>query len=213
MDIENEYVLDVYDNIADHFSDTRFCTWDFVDKFINKRTPEERGIEIGCGNGKNLCIREDLNIIGVDTCKKFIDICNEKGLRTFHQNCCKMAFSDNSFDYAMSIAVFHHMASDTRRYKALKEMIRILKPGGRGVISVWALKQNDRNNNMKVRRFTPGDNYVSWRRKVDQKIFKRYYYIFDETAFDAYLNLFSEKIAITKKFKTHGNWVATFIKK
>ena len=105
------------------------------------------------------------------------------------------------------------MASDTRRYKALKEMIRILKPGGRGVISVWALKQNDRNNNMKVRRFTPGDNYVSWRRKVDQKIFKRYYYIFDETAFDAYLNLFSEKIAITKKFKTHGNWVATFIKK
>ena len=88
MDIENEYVLDVYDNIADHFSDTRFCTWDFVDKFINKRTPEERGIEIGCGNGKNLCIREDLNIIGVDTCKKFIDICNEKGLRAFHQNCC-----------------------------------------------------------------------------------------------------------------------------
>ena len=213
MDIENKYVTDVYKNIATHFADTRFCTWDFVNTFITDLDPSEKGIEIGCGNGKNIRIRDDLNLIGVDTCKQFTDICKKQGLKVFQQDCCNLSFRDNLFDFALSIAVFHHLATDSRRYTAMKEMIRILKPGGQGIISVWAVKQTNRNNNMKIRRFIPGDNYVSWLRKKDKRVFKRYYYIFDQTMFENYINMFSDKIIVTNTFNTHGNWVAIFRKK
>ena len=213
MDIEQEYVLDVYENIAEHFSDTRFCKWNFVKDFLEKQSPLGSGIEIGCGNGKNLCIRDDLNLIGVDICKKFIDICVAKNLKVFQQNCCNLAFPSDSYDYALAIAVFHHLSTDNRRYKAMKEMIRILKPGGKGIISVWALKQTERKNNMKMRTFTPGDNYVPWLRKSDNKVFNRYYYIFDKGVFEYYIGQFTEKIIIDKIFNQRGNWVAIFTKK
>lgn len=213
MDIEREYVLDVYEAIAEHFSDTRFCTWDFVIKFLEKQSPLDRGIEIGCGNGKNLCIRKDLNLIGIDICKKFIDICLAKKLTVFQQNCCEITFPTDSFDYAFSIAVFHHLATEIRRYKAMKEMIRILKPGGVGTISVWALEQTDRENNMKKRNFIPGDNYVPWTRKKDKIVFKRYYYIFNKRMFKEYIGQFTGKITVNRIFYARGNWITIFTKK
>ena len=213
MNIEQEFVLDVYENIAEHFSDTRFCKWNFVTKFLDTLNPTDKGIENGCGNGKNLCIRDDLNIIGIDTCQSFINICIKKKLNVFQQNCCYLTFKDNSFDYALSIAVFHHLASDIRRYKAMKEMIRILKPGGKGLVSVWSLEQTNRDNNMKKRLFIPGSNYVPWMRKKDKKIFKRYYYIFNETMFRTYIKQFTELIVINKLFNKRGNWVVEFTKK
>ena len=93
MEVEQQYVLDVYENIAEHFSDTRFCTWDLVINFLGKQSSLDKGIEIGCGNGKNLCIRDDLNIIGIDTCEKFVDICIAKKLKVFQQSCCNLAFA------------------------------------------------------------------------------------------------------------------------
>ena len=136
-----------------------------------------------------------------------------KKLRVFQQNACNLTFTDNSFDYAMSVAVFHHLSTDIRRYKALKEMIRILKPGGKGMISVWSLEQTNRNNNMKKRLFVPGDNYVPWMRKKDKKIFKRYYYIFNESMFKKYIEQFNECISIDNICNVRGNWVIEFTKK
>ena len=213
MEIEQEYVLDVYDHIAEHFADTRYCIWDFVRRFLVNRKAFEKGLEIGCGNGKNLCIRDDLNLIGIDTCQKFVDICALKNLNVLNQNCCFLQFKDNTFDYVLSIAVFHHMASSIRRYKALKEMIRVLKSGGNGIFSVWGVEQVDRKNNMKMRKFVPGDNYVPWKRKSDGKIFKRYYHIFNRDMIMKFVENFKEKLTISKIFRTRGNWVVRFIKK
>ena len=122
MNIEQKHVLDVYEDIAAHFSDTRYSKWNFVTNFLDAQSPKDKGIEIGCGNGKNLRIRDDLQLIGIDTCQAFIEICIQKNLTVFQQNCCNLQFKNNSFDYAFAIAVFHHLASDIRRYKAMKEM-------------------------------------------------------------------------------------------
>lgn len=212
MEIEKEFVLDVYDNIATHFADTRFCVWTFVKDFLQQQDVLSKGIEIGCGNGKNLCIDRNLHLIGIDNCKSFVDICSNKNLNVYHQNCCNMEFNDNTFDYALSIAVFHHLASDMRRYKAMKEMIRILKPGGKGLVSVWGVNQDNRNNNMKMRHFIPGDNYVPWTRKKDKKIFKRYYYIFNKDIFLLFIEQFIHQIHIDKIFNERSNWIVEFIK-
>ena len=48
---------------------------------------------------------------------------------------------DASFDYAICIAVLHHLSTQERRVSALKEMQRILRPGGRALVTVWAKEQ------------------------------------------------------------------------
>ena len=51
-------------------------------------------------------------------------------------------FSSSTFDVAISIAVIHHLSTKERRINAVKEIVRIVKPGGLVLISVWAQEQN-----------------------------------------------------------------------
>ena len=207
MQVERKYVHEVYTAIADHFSDTRFCIWDFVRAFLKTKTPHMKGVDIGCGNGNNMTINRNLDILGVDICDKLLDICRKKNLTVIKCDCLDTKLGTNTFDYAMSIAVFHHMSTNIRRYMGLKEMIRLLKPGGQGIFSVWSIEnQEDKRN------FYPGDNFVPWTRKKDGKNFLRYYYIYSKPEITELLNSFKNKISINKIFNEQGNWVVVFTK-
>lgn len=46
-----------------------------------------------------------------------------------------------SCDACISIAVIHHFSTQERRLAAVRELVRLLKPGGRALIYVWALEQ------------------------------------------------------------------------
>jgi len=56
-------------------------------------------------------------------------------------DCLSLPFRSESADAVISIAVIHHLSSWPRRRKALFEMLRILKPGGRCLIYAWAMEQ------------------------------------------------------------------------
>ncbi len=45
----------------------------------------------------------------------------------------------------MSVAVLHHLSTIERRQKAISELIRVTKPGGKIFIEVWAKEQNPKN--------------------------------------------------------------------
>lgn len=60
-----------------------------------------------------------------------------------------LPFRDESFDAVLSIAVVHHFSTTERRVRAIKELARVLRIGGRLIISVWAMEQKHR----KVRDF------------------------------------------------------------
>lgn len=57
----------------------------------------------------------------------------------------------HSFDFAISIAVIHHISTPERRVEAVKAILELLRPpsaekpgsGGRALIYVWALEQKD----------------------------------------------------------------------
>lgn len=55
-----------------------------------------------------------------------------------------LPFREESFDAVLSIAVVHHFATTERKVHALKELARVLRIGGRLVISVWAMEQKHR---------------------------------------------------------------------
>lgn len=202
---EKDYVHDVYDSIADDFSRTRTRVWEHVKIFIDSIQHSSYCIDIGCGNGKNI-YRNDINMIGIDACKKFVDICNERGIHAFKMDCCELSYDDNVFDAAVSIAVFHHLTTHERRIRALSEMIRVLKPNGLAMISLWSLENQDKHS------FVKGDNMVSWKHSKSNLLFDRYYYIFDEKAVDEYLLHFKDTINIISKCNDRGNWYVTFKK-
>ena len=102
--------------------------------FLESQETNMKGLDIGCGNGKNILNFPYLNIDGVDKCQGFVDICNDKGLNVMCGDCLDLYdYKDESYDYAMSIAVYHHLSTNEHRFKAVMEMIRVLKPGGRGI--------------------------------------------------------------------------------
>ncbi len=208
--IEEKHVYEVYSNISAHFSDTRFCVWDFVKKFLDTKTLDMKGIDIGCGNGKNMCYNNNLKIDGYDNCHNFVKICNDKGLNAKLGNCLCLPCQPNTYDFAMAIAVYHHMASDEHRKTAIREMIRTLKPGGKGLFSVWSV-ENQAGEKI-VRNFVAGDNYVQWMRKKDSKIFKRYYYVYTNEMIVFLMAKFRDRIKNINITNERGNWVVEFEK-
>ena len=213
MDYEKTYVRDVYGSIAKHFDITRKYHWRGVKKFLNTFYPVSYGIDIGCGNGRNMLYRDDLKMVGVDNCQELIDICEKKGLDVRLSDVCSLPYLDNSFEFALSIAVFHHLSTEERRITALKEMIRVLQPGGRGLLSLWSVEQP---KSLK-RNFKKGDNIVLWKYPDNYYIgngesFERFYYIYDKEMFEAYIENVADLIEIEKIYNEMGNWYCIFKK-
>lgn len=52
-----------------------------------------------------------------------------------------LPFKDCSLDAVLSIAVIHHFSTIERRVCALRELARVLRIGGRIIITVWAMER------------------------------------------------------------------------
>ena len=50
-----------------------------------------------------------------------------------------LPFKPDSFDFAISIAVIHHLSTNTRRLRCMQEIFKVIKPGGSVMICVWAM--------------------------------------------------------------------------
>ena len=200
--IEQEYVHDTYQKIAQHFSNTRAYLWKSVKEFLNKVESYSIILEVGCGNGKNLNYRKDCINLGCDLCENFCYITNNKGAESLLANNLCLPYRDNSIDYILSIAVIHHLSTEKRRLLAVKELIRILKPGGKILIQVWAMKQPENSR----RKFTKQDNLVEFQTS-DKKIKEyRFYHVFQEKELDSLFKQFPN-IIILNSYWEIGNWI------
>ncbi|KAG0000409.1 tRNA methyltransferase, has a role in tRNA modification [Entomortierella chlamydospora] len=63
---EQEYVHNVYQAIAPHFSATRYKPWPVVEEFLLTMPPGYIGADVGCGNGKYIGVNPNLFIVGSD---------------------------------------------------------------------------------------------------------------------------------------------------
>lgn len=60
LQLEREYVHQVYEEIAGHFSSTRHTPWPQIVEFLNSLPNGSLVADIGCGNGKYLGINKEL---------------------------------------------------------------------------------------------------------------------------------------------------------
>jgi alkylated DNA repair protein alkB family protein 8 len=170
--LETTYVKEVYEEIAPHFSNTRSYKWSWVIDFLDSLKTDSIVYDLGCGNGRNMD-HGSLKFIGIDNCENFVSICKNKNLSVINSNITKIPLNNNSADAIICIAVFHHLSSTENRIKSLLEMKRLVKPGGKILISTWSINQPQKTR----RTFNNyGNNIVLW--NSYGKLYERYYYIF-----------------------------------
>ncbi|SCU95042.1 LADA_0G13058g1_1 [Lachancea dasiensis] len=140
---ELEFVHNVYNEIAPHFSQTRYKPWPIVTRFLQEQGTGSVGIDVGCGNGKYLDINKNVFIIGSDRSWRLVEHAHE---RDAHCNVVvadgmRLPHRDNSFDFAISIAVVHHWSTRERRVEAIAHILSKVRSGGSALIYCWALEQ------------------------------------------------------------------------
>ena len=178
-------VQESYDKIAKFFSNTRVFTWKWTDNFISSISKNSFVLDLGSGNGRNTKYNNHI-IFGLDISFEQLKMnklnnINKKINCDIQANMIKIPFKDNSFDAIISIASFHHLSTNNERIMCLQEMKRVLKSGGKILISVWSINQPKKT---KRKFINYGDTIVNWNtNKKDNDgnfiIIPRYYYIFE----------------------------------
>lgn len=199
MSIEEKNVKSIYNKIAKEFSDTRYRPWSCVESFLDKIQSGCKLGDIGCGNGKNMKYRKDCENFGCDFSEELVSICKSDGLNVIYGDVLDIPFETDSFHYTICIAVIHHLSNVEKRKKAINEIMRVTKKGGKALILVWALEQPENSR----RKFTKQDNMVSWKDKRGNLLGERYYYVFKK---DELESLVDKEFTISKSFYELGNW-------
>jgi len=119
--LEEEYVHSTYEHIATHFSETRYKGWPSVNEFLSKIEPGSLLCDVGCGNGKYLGRNRLQYAIGCDRSSELIRLCARRGFETLICDARNLPFRNQSFDYALSIAVIHHFSTEQRRKDSIKQ--------------------------------------------------------------------------------------------
>jgi len=100
--------------------------------------------DIGCGNGKNMhdVIKGGGTVIGMDFSYGLIKICAEQGFEVQVADAIMVPYRSRVFDYALNIAVLHHISSEERRIRMCEETLRVVKVGGVALFCAWAYEQD-----------------------------------------------------------------------
>mmetsp|Transcript_21138 Transcript_21138/g.39045 ORF Transcript_21138/g.39045 Transcript_21138/m.39045 type:complete len:373 (-) Transcript_21138:2168-3286(-) len=215
--IEQKWVHDVYDQIAVHFSHTRYKPWPKVKSFLDSLEPGALVLDIGCGNGKYLA-DDKLFRMGTDRSSKLLEICEERGFSVFTADCCALPIKPGVFDAAICIAVIHHLSTPDLRGLALTEICRILTVGGQALVYVWAKEQTEKS-------FPTQDCLVPWHLQNSYKgetaegvdipdkqavLLQRYYHVFIQGELEALVTqttLGGARLEVTESYFDHSNWV------
>ena len=133
-------------------------------------------INIGCGHGPDfLPFKEGFDLYGIDFSIEMLKLA-QKYARKYNltpdfalADMRYLPFKDGSFDYAISIAAYHHINKENDRHQAFRELKRVLKPGGEAFVTVW-------NHWQPKFWFRRRNTLIPWRKKGE--ILYRYYYLF-----------------------------------
>ena len=135
-----------------------------------------RLLNVGCGHGADFVpFKDNFELFGLDFSNEMINQAQKYSGKFDFQADLLVAdaeylpFKDGSFDWAIGIAVYHHVKGKTERRQAFQELRRVLKPGSEAFITVW--------NHWQPRFWLSGnDTNVPW--KAKGQILNRYYHLF-----------------------------------
>jgi len=133
-------------------------------------------LNIGCAHGPDfLPFRQNFELYGIDFSAEMLKFALRYSQKFDFSaslllvDAGQLPFADEVFDWAISVATYHHIKGQKERQAALHELRRVLKPGGEAFITAW--------NRWQPRFWFSGKEVtVPWRTKVET--LHRYYYLF-----------------------------------
>ena len=173
---ERTHVHGVYEAIAPHFSATRYKPWPAVASFLRSQPAGAVGLDVGCGNGKYLGVNPETFMVGSDRSPSLIAHARTRckqlqaqqpaapgaarartggeagggavvGTDVLVADGLSLPFRERAADYAICVAVIHHMSTRARRQDAIRQLLRCVtlgeagQAGGQVLVYVWALEQ------------------------------------------------------------------------
>jgi SAM-dependent methyltransferase len=109
-----------------------------LDRYVGRSHQDERRIlDVGCGTGTMLAYLASYGKAqGVDVDEEAVGYCHERGLVDVQLGAAEtLPFEDGSFDLVTALDVIEHLDDDAA---ALREMRRVLRPGGQVLVTVPA---------------------------------------------------------------------------
>jgi tRNA (uracil-5-)-methyltransferase TRM9 len=171
----------VFDEIADHFDATRYKPWPETVEFLLGLKSGSLVLDAGCGNGRNLLAAGagGHSAVGLDASRAMLRKARAKGAWPLARADLRaIPFRGGAFDAALAIAVVHHVETEAGRLRALRELGRVLRPGGPALVGVWAREQERLAGACDAN----GDAWVDWK-TPDGSVRKRFYHLYDESGF------------------------------
>jgi tRNA (uracil-5-)-methyltransferase TRM9 len=166
-----------YDGIAESWY--RLRHWTRFKKELDDiaaRWHSGRLLNIGCGHGPDfLPFKETFELYGLDSSEQMMKMAVryaskfKLAVNLTEADAVYLPFKDHSFDWAISVAAYHHIGQKQQRAQAFAELRRVLKPGGEAFITVWNRWQREFWNK-------GSEVTVPW--KTGDKKILRYYYLF-----------------------------------
>ena len=171
---------EVFDEIAQSWYGLRH--WSRFTKELNEialRWHQGKLLNVGCAHGPDfLPFKDSFELWGVDFSAQMVRLAQKYAAKfDFKVNltvadALSLPYPNNTFDWAIAIATYHHIQGDEQRQEAFRELRRVLKPDGEAFITVW-------------NRWQPGfwlkgkEANIAWKSKG--KVLYRYYYLFSYT--------------------------------
>jgi len=145
-------------------------------EMLAQRWQRGKLLNIGCAHGPDfLPFKQNFDLYGVDFSAEMLKFAQKYSQKFSFDvnlslaNASHLPYADETFDWAISVATYHHVKGKETRQAALVELWRVLKPGGEAFITVW-------NRGQPRFWFKPQEAAVPWRQK--DKTLYRYYYLF-----------------------------------
>jgi tRNA (uracil-5-)-methyltransferase TRM9 len=169
--------IEVFDQMASGWYNVRHHSIFLPElEMLAQRWKSGKLLNIGSGHGADFIpFKDSFELYGVDFSAEMVKLAYRYSHKfNFTVNlqvadARHLPFADNTFDWAISVATYHHLQGHPEQLAALSELKRVLKPEGEAFVTVW---------NRCQRRFWFQKKEVAVPWKVGEQVIYRYYYLF-----------------------------------
>ena len=168
---------EVFDQIAESWYRVRH--WPLLKEELEEVAARWRSgklLNVGCAHGPDfLSFSQGFELWGVDSSTAMLkQALRYSAKRKLYVNllaadALSLPFPNNTFDWAISVATYHHIKGKEKRAKAFLELRRVLKPQGEAFLTVW-------NHGQPRFWLKSKEQQIPWRLK--EETVYRYYHLF-----------------------------------
>ncbi|MEV1204711.1 class I SAM-dependent methyltransferase [Microbispora rosea] len=102
---------------------------------LRRLGPPGTALDIGAAGGGNtrVLVQHGWDALAADYSETAVELALRRGLRAIHADACDLPLPGESFDLVLAFDVLEHIEDD---HTAARELVRVLRPGGRALITV-----------------------------------------------------------------------------